>query len=112
VGVVQGDQQGPHGHFPQPVEDGVEAIGRRVVDASASGSSYQDFGAQQGLEGLAEQAEGQCRLGHVGPADPDGQTIPGQGDGVVQQSGLAEPGLSQDEEGPAPTGHGVIQQLP
>ncbi len=64
-------------------------------------SGSQRFRTKQGLESLADQPERQGSLGDVSPTYTHRHAAGGQLQGAVEQGGLAQPGLPQDEQGPA-----------
>ena len=109
MGVVEGDQQRLGGHLSQPVQDGVQTIGGRLIARPRLGPRAEHLATEQRFQGLAEQPEGQGRFGHIRPSDPDGQAAARQLDRAFEQGGLAEAGLTQYEESSPLARHRALQ---
>ena len=101
VGVIKRKEQRLGGRPPQAAQDSVKVVRRSGRHAADRRIGRLRWTAQQRLQGLADQAERQGRLGHVRPPDPHLEPVPGARHRVIQDCRLPEPGLADHEQRPA-----------
>ena len=111
MGVVERDQKWSHRHFAEPIQDGIEAIGRRLIAHPIAPHRTEHLQAEQVLQGLAEESKGQGRFGDVSPAGTHAHTFGGKLHRSVEDGRFAQPRLPQDEQGLALSGRGPVEDL-
>ena len=108
MGVIKREEQRLGGRSPQAGQDGVKVICRSWSRTALRRVGRHCRSAQQGFEGLADQAERQGGLSDVGPADPHLEPVPGGSHRVFQHCRLPKPGFADDEQRPA----SALKRLP
>jgi hypothetical protein len=108
--IVQGDQKRSGRYLAKAVQNGMETVGRSLVYPVAGVRRSERLRSQQGFKGLTNETEGEGSFGQVGPAHTYRHAARRELQGVVEERGLAQPRLPQDEQGPALAVYGVVQE--
>ena len=109
VQVVDGEQQRLGGCLPEAPEYVVEPVLGSQVRRAGRATLMSGIGER--FQRLADQAEGQGCLHPVASADGTPEAPPGQAQRVLQHRGLAQPGITDDEQRAALPGRGAVEQL-